>query len=249
MIELVNLYKRFGAVQVLRGVSYRFAASGTYAIMGSNGSGKTSLLNLVFGFYEPDSGDIFWGSDARTRVTSWSPTRRARLGLGYALQQPRGFPELTVEENIVLSSLNPNGVSLFSRAWRRPLLRGVNEELEALLELGHLADCRRQSVRDLPFGKRKILDILCLLARRCRVLLLDEPFAGVSSADTDTILHLINPELQKDSPRLCIIVSHEAALVKEVAGEILLMQGGEIVLAGETQEILHGETFRQALLA
>lgn len=248
MIAVEQISKRFGGITALDGVTASFDAGQRYALVGPNGCGKTTLLNTISGFYRPDAGAIVLrrssGSEEKpVRLNALSPARRARLGVGRTFQEPRQFPEFTVEQNLLLNLMEFGSDNVFRTGLRSCDARPHAERIAELTELGNLADARNKRTGELSYGQRKILDFLCLIARQSRVMLLDEPFAGVDPRNIETMLRLLD-----GGEGTIIIVSHEMALVRQVAHEVLLMDQGRMVCSGPPGEILESAAYREVYL-
>jgi ABC-type branched-subunit amino acid transport system ATPase component len=172
--------------------------------------------------------------------------QRARLGIGRTFQEPRSFPDFTVEENLAVGLMEFTSDNCFRRGLRHFSLDPFQDRIDSLLSLGRLLIVQKRAARELSYGQRKILDFLFLLARRPRALLLDEPFAGVDPKSLETILELLRLEEARKST--VIIVSHEMALVRQVADEVMLMDEGRIVKTGAPDEVLESPEYKEAYL-
>ena len=240
-LETLGLYKSFGALRVADGVDLRLPHGARHALIGPNGAGKTTLINLINGALPPSAGAIrLLGRD----VTSLPQHARARLGLARTFQVNQLFGGLAVIDNVALAIAERTGAS--RRFWR-PLGRehALLDEAFALLETLGLAPVAMQPVRTLPYGHQRIVEIAIALAARPKVLLLDEPAAGVPAADTRAILDTIG-RLHDDIAVL--IVEHDMDLVFRFARRITVMVGGAILTEGTREEIAADPRVRAAYL-
>jgi branched-chain amino acid transport system ATP-binding protein len=240
-LETVELYKSFGALRVCEGVNFRLLDGARHALIGPNGAGKTSLLNLITGALAPSAGQIrLRGQD----ITGLPQHARARLGLARTFQINQLFGELAVIDNVALAIAERTGAS---RHFWRPLGREAMllDEAFALLDALGLAAVALQPVRTLPYGHQRIVEIAIALAARPRVLLLDEPAAGVPAAETRAILDAIE-RLRDDIAVL--IVEHDMDLVFRFARRITVMVGGVILTEGAREEIATDARVRDAYL-
>jgi branched-chain amino acid transport system ATP-binding protein len=240
-LETVELYKSFGALRVCEAVNFRLLDGARHALIGPNGAGKTTLLNLITGTLAPSAGQIHLrGRD----VTHLPQHARARLGLARTFQINQLFGQLAVIDNVALAIAERTGAS--GHFWR-PLGREKTllDEAFALLDALGLAAVALQPIRTLPYGHQRIVEIAIALAARPRVLLLDEPAAGVPVAETRAILGAIE-RLHDDIAVL--IVEHDMDLVFRFARRITVMVGGAILTEGAREEIAADARVRAAYL-
>ena len=240
-LETVELYKSFGALRVCEGVDFRLLDGARHALIGPNGAGKTTLLNLITGALAPSAGQIrLRGRD----ITDLPQHARARLGIARTFQINQLFGELAVIDNVALAIAERTGAS---RHFWRPLGREQTllDEAFALLDTLGLATVAMQPIRTLPYGHQRIVEIAIALAARPRVLLLDEPAAGVPAAETRAILNAI--ERLHDAIAV-LIVEHDMDLVFRFARRITVMVGGAILTEGTREEIAADTRVRAAYL-
>jgi branched-chain amino acid transport system ATP-binding protein len=240
-LETFGLCKSFGALRVADGIDFRLAHGARHALIGPNGAGKTTLLNLITGALPPSAGRIrLRGTD----ITDLLQHARVRLGLARTFQINQLFGALAVIDNVALAIAERTGAS---RHFWRPLGRddALLDEAFALLHTLGLAPVALQPVRTLPYGDQRIVEIALALAGRPRILLLDEPAAGVPTADTRAILDAIE-RLHPDIAVL--IVEHDMDLVFRFARRITVMVGGAILTEGTREEIAADPRVRAAYL-
>jgi branched-chain amino acid transport system ATP-binding protein len=240
-LETVGLDKSFGALRVADGVDLRLPHGARHALIGPNGAGKTTLINLITGALPPGAGQIrLLGTD----VTALPQHARVRLGLARTFQINQLFGALAVIDNVALALAERTGAS---RHFWRPLGRedALLDEAFVLLEALGLAGQAVQPIRTLPYGHQRIVEIAIALAARPKVLLLDEPAAGVPAADTRAILEAI--ERLHDEIAV-LIVEHDMDLVFRFARRITVMVGGTILTEGTREEIVADPRVRAAYL-
>ena len=240
-LETLGLYKSFGALRVADGVDFRLPQGARHALIGPNGAGKTTLINLITGALPPSAGQVrLHGRD----VTSLPQHARVRLGLARTFQINELFGGLAVIDNVALAIAERTGAS---RHFWRPLgrERSLLDEAFALLETLGLARVALQPVRMLPYGHQRIVEIAIALAARPKVLLLDEPAAGVPAAETRAVLNAI--ERLHDEIAV-LIVEHDMDLVFRFARRITVMVGGAILTEGTREEIAADPRVRAAYL-
>ena len=240
-LETLGLRKSFGALRVADGIDFRLADGARHALIGPNGAGKTTLINLITGALPPSAGRIrLRGTD----ITRLPQHARVRLGLARTFQINQLFGALAVIDHVALALAERTGAS---RHFWRPLGRedALLDEAFALLDTLGLAPVALQPARTLPYGAQRIVEIAIALAARPRILLLDEPAAGVPAADTRAILDAIE-RLHEDIAVL--IVEHDMDLVFRFARRITVMVGGAILTEGTRAEIAADPRVRAAYL-
>jgi branched-chain amino acid transport system ATP-binding protein len=229
-LETRGLSKSFGALVVARDIDFRLPAGARHALIGPNGAGKTTFINLVTGRLAPSAGQILLGG---VDITALSPEKRVKRGIGRTFQITALFPGLSVLENVLLAVSERHGAA-------RDMLRFAGSrrdlviESEALLDRLGLADHGARAVRELPYGQQRLVEIAIALGLAPKVLLLDEPAAGVPSAETGLILDIVE-SLDRDIAVL--IIEHDMDLVFRLAERITVMVQGAILVEGTPQEI------------
>jgi branched-chain amino acid transport system ATP-binding protein len=237
-LRLDGIGKTFGRVRAVHDVSLTAHPGARRAILGPNGAGKTTLFNVITGVYKPSKGDILlFGRN----VTGIAPHARTRMGLSRTFQITNLFPSLTVMNNVRLGVL---GVRRSKFLMHRPVtgLDDVTDRCRDLLELAELWDERDTQVGNLSYGHQRQLELIVTLASDPQVLLLDEPAAGLSLAESRSMVRLIKAL----DPRLTLlIIEHDMDVAFEVATEVTVMHQGEILAEGSAEEIRGNETVRE----
>jgi branched-chain amino acid transport system ATP-binding protein len=212
-----------------------------YALIGPNGAGKTTLINLMTGMLRPDSGKIFLGG---SEITALKPELRVRNGLARTFQINTLFPRLTALESVTLAVLEREGQA--HNWWRRlASQRGAIDEAYAILASLNLQDSCDRPTRELPYGHQRLLEIALALATRPRVLLLDEPAAGVPRDESAGIFGAI-AGLSTDLTIL--FIEHDMDVVFRFASRILVMVSGSILVEGTPEEIARDAQVREVYL-
>jgi branched-chain amino acid transport system ATP-binding protein len=219
---LVRDFRGFRAVD---GVDLAVAEGSVHALVGPNGAGKTTLFNLLTGFLRPTSGTVEIGG---RDMTGAAPERVARLGVARSFQITSLFPALTAREHIELALLSRSGLGW--RFWRSDkLVRQYAERADALLEQVGLAEVAQARADSLPYGRKRALEVGLALALDPRVLLLDEPTAGMALADVDRTVDLIARVRQG---RTVVMVEHNMSVVGRLADAVTVLQAGRILVEG-----------------
>jgi branched-chain amino acid transport system ATP-binding protein len=243
VLEIKGVSKRFGSLVAVRDVSLSVAKGELRAIIGPNGAGKTTFFNLISGFFPPAAGTIvFDGRD----ITAVPAHRRVALGIARTFQITEIFPELTVFENVRISAEVTEGFRLrpwISRAERSRVLRHVEETLE----LTGLAAKSGRLVGELSHGDQRAAEIAMALALRPRLLLLDEPTAGMGDQETYEITQLIR-RLHRDGNLTIVLIEHDMRVVFHLADRITVLDQGGLLADGAPEEIAANEAVQAAYL-
>jgi branched-chain amino acid transport system ATP-binding protein len=240
-LETRSLSMSFGALRVANAIDFRLEAGARHALIGPNGAGKTTFVNLVTGALSPSGGRIMLaGHD----VTGLGQAQRVKRGLVRTFQITALFRGLTMLENVTLAVAERLGAA---RDLLRPAgsRRAVIEEAYALLERLGIADEALRPVRELAYGRQRLVEIAVALGLDPKVLLLDEPAAGVPSAETGTIIDVIEA-LPSDIALL--IIEHDMDLVFRLAQRITVLVQGAVLVEGPPAEIASDARVREVYL-
>ncbi len=232
-----------GGATIVTGVTLEVPEGEFLAIIGPNGAGKTSLFNLLSGIYKPTSGQILVDGED---VTGSPPYRRTRSGLGRTFQVSSVFPLLSARENVRLAADASLGGTM--RIWRRASRGGeAVERADWALERVGLAQKRLAAAGSLAHGDKRKLELAMLLAAGPRLIMLDEPMAGVSAENVPELVELIR-EVHRGEGRTVLMVEHHMDVVIGLAERIAVMHHGALLAAGTPQEIMANETVQAAYL-
>ena len=240
-LELAGVHKSFGASEIIHGVSLAVPAGERHAIIGPNGAGKSTLFNLMSGRLAPTRGSI--RLDGR-EIAGQRPYRIARRGLARSFQVTNIFPRLTVHENVRCSVLWSLGYRY--DFWRRvDRLRDANARADEVLEQIHLGARRDALAGVLTYAEQRALEIGITIAGGARVLLLDEPTAGMSRAEAQNAVALIR---RVSEGRTLVMVEHDMGVVFDLADRISVLVYGEIIATDAPQRIREDTAVRTAYL-
>jgi branched-chain amino acid transport system ATP-binding protein len=230
VLETRSLVKRFGGLVATNDVSLQVEKGARHALIGPNGAGKTTLINLLTGVLEPTSGSIALDGEDITRV---APHRRVRRGIVRTFQINQLFQDLTPLQSLALAVSSQLGIA---RQWWKPLGRDtrVAGACETLLRQFRLDDVMDRKVAQLPYGKRRLLEIATAIACRPRVLLLDEPVAGVPEGERQEIFETI-AALPGDVSVL--LIEHDMDLVFNFARTVSVLVNGAVFAEGDVATI------------
>jgi branched-chain amino acid transport system ATP-binding protein len=240
-LETRKLCKSFGALVVAQNIDFRLAPGDRHALIGPNGAGKTTFVNMLMGALPASSGAIFLGGDEVTRVPQ---SARVRRGLGRTFQVTTLFRNLPVLDNVALGIAERTGVA--RRMWRSASsYREITEEARSLLAALGLADDAAVRVADLPYGKQRLVEIAIALGLKPKVLLLDEPAAGVPSSESERILQTLE---KLPSDIAILIIEHDMDLVFRFARRITVLVQGAVLVEGTPEEIARDKRVHQVYL-
>jgi ABC-type branched-subunit amino acid transport system ATPase component len=241
-----RLAKAFAGTVALADINFRIPLGRIVGIVGPNGAGKTTLFDIVSGFLRPDSGACYFGS---RKLTKLAPHRIVAAGVARTFQEPRGIATLAAVDNVCLA-LPPAGTDSFTaamlpRAFARQRKRNRDQAMEQLRLVG-LLDQAEQPVSELSYGQRKLLALACCLTTGARVLLLDEPVAGVHRELISQISAVL--AAARDAGKLVLLVEHNLEVVRSLADHAMVMSAGHIVAQGPAAQVLSNRDLLGAYL-
>jgi ABC-type branched-subunit amino acid transport system ATPase component len=240
-LETRHLNKNFGSLVVANDISLALPRGARHALIGPNGAGKTTLINLVTGALAPDAGEVFLEGRALTGLES---DARVRRGLGRTFQINTLFAQLTPLESVAMAVCERRGVGA---RWLTALARqrdAIDEAFDLLARLGLADDCTRPT-RDLPYGRQRLLEIALALATRPRVLLLDEPAAGVPTSESAALFEAI---AELPDAISVLFIEHDMNIVFTFASRITVLVQGRILTEGTPDEIARAPEVREVYL-
>jgi|BEDMetMinimDraft_2_1075160.scaffolds.fasta_scaffold02065_5 branched-chain amino acid transport system ATP-binding protein len=235
LLEVSGLVKRFGGFAAVDGVSFTVAAGSIHAVIGPNGAGKTTLFRLLTGFHLPTAGRIrLEGRD----IAGLSPHRIARLGLAQSFQITTVFPRLTVREQVAFALVAQSGLAWHMWGGLTRVLgrRGVLAEADTLLEEVGLAAVAARPAETLSHGDQRALDVALALATRPRLLLLDEPTAGMSPFETERMVAMIQ-RLARARGLSVLFSEHDMDVVFGISDRITVIHRGRVIAEGDAAAV------------
>lgn len=241
-----RLCKSFGGIRVLADVQIQFPATGITAIIGPNGAGKTTLLNVLTGFVRPDMGRCFLDERETTHLAAYQIAQR---GVARTFQDLRLIFQIPVLDNVLLARPSQIGESLLGAVLRLSALteEACNREVAMkLIKFVGLEDKAQELAGDLSYGQQKLLTIACCLATEARILLLDEPAAGVHPEMVSQIIGLLRQ--LRDQGKLVVFIEHDIAVVRQTADHVVFMDEGKVIAEGSPHEVLDRPEIMEAYL-
>lgn len=241
LLELNGVSVAFGGVRANDGVSFALRSGDRVALIGPNGAGKTTLVNVISGGLKPSDGTILL---AGRGITDFSISQRVEAGLVRTFQITRLFSSLTVAENVSLAVMQRKNLTrqIFSNPFSRKDIREERERVLRLLGISQLADAR---VSQLAYGQQRLLDLALGLALEPKVLLLDEPAAGVPADESFRIIEAIERLPQEMA---VLMIEHDMDLVFKFARRVLVLAAGRLIFEGAPDEVTQDSEVRKAYL-
>jgi branched-chain amino acid transport system ATP-binding protein len=241
ILSVKNLSKAYGGVQALRAVSFEVGAGELVAMIGPNGAGKTTCFNILNGQLAPDSGEVRLGA---RNLVGLAPHRIWRLGVGRTFQVTATFGSMTVRENVQMALLSRNR-KLYS-VWRSAA--GFNpEEAEKLLERVGMREQAERACAVLAYGDLKRVELAIALANRPRLLLMDEPTAGMAPDERGALMALAAALARSDDIAI-LFTEHDMDVVFQYASRVLVLHLGELIAAGAPAEVRANARVREVYL-
>jgi branched-chain amino acid transport system ATP-binding protein len=239
VLKLENIWKDFSGLEILRGISLKIKDGERHAIIGPNGAGKTTLFHVITGFYKPSQGKVFF---LDREVTGLSTCRIARLGLSRSFQITSIFPKMTVHENIrnaIVSKLGRrfDWTSLLGRS------KEIQKETNRLIELLRLEGVKDMLAMTLSYGWQRRLEVALTLALDPRLILLDEPTAGVDVKETRGFVQFIK---EVTAGKTLIMIEHDMDVVFNLADRITVLNQGQVLTSGTLDEIRRSKEVQRA---
>ncbi|MGE0749707.1 MAG: ABC transporter ATP-binding protein [Variibacter sp.] len=236
LLSAKGLNKSFGGVRAVRDVSYDIPQNSVFAIIGPNGAGKSTMLNLISGVYQPDTGSLTFGG---ANMFGMPSHRRVRLGIARTFQKIRLFKQLSVLENVVAGFHVHHEIPawqylIHGGAFRRDHARCRDEAMDLLTFMG-LAKRHDALAGSLSYGEQRMLEYARALATRPKLLLIDEPAAGLNAAEVDALLERILTTRKRGVT--VVVVEHNMELVMTVADRILVMDYGQRLFEGVPSDV------------
>jgi len=247
LLTLEGLTRRFAGLVAVDGVDMQVAPGGVHAVIGPNGAGKTTLFNLISGLVEPSAGRIgLAGQD----MTAFAPERRAALGLGRTFQNIRVFAAMTVLENVLTGLHTRTAAGLPGVLLRLPRFRAEErravERARAALGLVGLADKADRRASALSYGDQRRLEIARAMAPEPRLLMLDEPAAGMNPAETEALAVLVRR--LRDVGATVLLVEHDMGFVMDISDRVTVLNFGRLIFEGPPAAARQDRTVIEAYL-
>lgn len=242
ILETRDLNRSFGAVSAARDINVIVTEGETVGIIGANGAGKTTFVNIVTGYVKPTSGTVhFDGHD----ITQLSPRQIVQSGLARSFQVPQLFTSATVFDNLLVAV----GIAQSKQRafWQRLHEPERIAHCERMLEQFQITEYRDQLVSTLPQGVRKLLDIAMAMVREPKLMLLDEPTSGITSEEKFPLMDIVVGALQKQGLTV-LFIEHDMDVISRYADRVMAFYDGEILADGPTAQVLANQAVRERVI-
>ncbi len=237
ILEVRELSKRFGGILAVNGFDLSLSQGELVGLIGPNGSGKTTVFNVITGLYAPDAGAVVFDG---TGIGGFPPHRINRMGIARTFQNIRVFRNLSVMDNVKIARHALAGYGPLAALCRTGRFRAreneMTEESEDLLSLVSLVDRRDEVAGNLPYGDQRKLEVARALASRPKVLLLDEPAAGMNSAEVGRLKDLLLG-IRERFRLTILLIEHRMSLVMDMCERIVVMDFGQVIAGGTPAEV------------
>lgn len=235
ILTIKHIAKSFGEHRVLQDVSFDVSEGKVSVLMGTNGSGKTTLFNIISGYTQQDNGEILLDG---VEMTNYKPYMRKRLGIGRTFQDMRLIGNLTVKDNVMLAFPEQQGEKWWKALFPNKVIRDEqsrdSQAANVLLTKCFIQDIADSKANEISYGQQKLLNLVCCIASRASVLLLDEPVAGVNPVFREKLSVIIRD--LKAQGKALLVIEHNVDFIEEVADEILFLHDGKIQKYNSYQE-------------
>ncbi len=248
LLEVKNIHLSFGGLKAVNDVSFEINQNELLGLIGPNGAGKTTVFNMISGFYKADKGQIVFNSEDISRL---KPFQVNHAGIARTFQNIRLFPQLTVIENVLIALQQKHEKSFFQSLLRTKKYLTFEEKLKNealdLLKIFDLDQLAQEVAGSLPYGLQRKLEIVRALSTKPRLLILDEPAAGMNHSETDELKELI--QFIKNKFQLTILlIEHDMKFVMSICDRIVVLNRGEKIATGTPQDIKTNPTVIEAYL-
>lgn len=249
MLSVSNLSISFGGLRAVDNFNLKIKENELYGLIGPNGAGKTTIFNLLTGVYKPDSGSIIL--NGVNRIDGKNTIDINKMGIARTFQNIRLFHKMSVLDNVKIALQNKFRYSTVTGIFRLPRYfryeKLMDEEALALLKVFNLENDANMKSANLPYGKQRKLEIARAIATNPKVLLLDEPAAGMNENETKELMHTI--KLVRDKFNMTVLlIEHDMKLVKGICEELTVLNFGKVLAQGETNEVLKNNEVIKAYL-
>ncbi len=243
ILRLEGVSKRFGGVVAAHDVTFSVVPGEVHGLIGPNGAGKSTMMNLISGIYEPDAGKVFIDEK---EVTNIPPHDRARMGLGRTFQTPRFLQRSNIKDNLLLGTDLADQYG-YVRSFFGAKHAGFEEELGRLMEIAGFTFDWDDDILSLPYGQRKLLEIVRSLLGKPRIMLVDEPAAGLNNREIENAMALLNLAAHEKNIGV-LLIEHSMDMIMNICKRIVVINFGVVIAQGTPGEIATNEGVIEAYL-
>ena len=242
-MRLDNICKSFGGVVTAKDVSFSVYPGEIKGLIGPNGAGKTTMMNMISGIYTADSGDIYFDEKKITQVPDYA---RARMGIGRTFQTPRFLQRSSIRDNLLIGADLGNKIGYLEGFFGKKSTN-FNQELEEMMELLHFTFDWDDDINSLPFGQRKLLEIVRSLLSHPKVILVDEPAAGLNNKEIEYLMDILRMAAKKMNVGV-LLIEHSMDMIMDICESIVVLCFGVAIAEGTPAEIANNPAVIEAYL-
>ncbi|MGI6299275.1 MAG: ABC transporter ATP-binding protein [Saccharofermentanales bacterium] len=242
ILRLEGLTKYFGGVTAAEDVNFAIYPGQIRGLIGPNGAGKTTIMNLICGIYEADKGEIYFDEEPISKLPDY---KRARLGIGRTFQQPRFLQRSNIRENLLIGSDLDDQMG-YMKSFFSPKTGGFEAELAELMKVAGFEVDIDDEISGLPYGQLKLLEIVRSMLSHPKVMLVDEPAAGLNGAEQNRAMDLLNLAASQNIG--VVLIEHSMDMVMNLCHEITVLNFGCVIAEGSPAEISKNKTVIEAYL-
>jgi ABC-type branched-subunit amino acid transport system ATPase component len=243
ILRLDGVSKRFGGVVAASDVTFSVVPGEVHGLIGPNGAGKSTIMNLISGIYQPDAGRVFIDE---TEVTNMPAHDRARMGLGRTFQTPRFLQRSNIRDNLLLGTDLADQYG-YIRSYFGAKHKGFEDEIGRLMEIAGFTFDWDDDILSLPYGQRKLLEIVRSLLGNPRVMLVDEPAAGLNNREIENAMALLNLAAKERNIGV-LLIEHSMDMIMNICKRIVVINFGVVIAQGTPGEIATNESGNEAYL-
>lgn len=236
LLRLDKVCKRFGGVVAAENVSFTIAPGMISGLIGPNGAGKSTMLNLISGIYSADSGEIYFDGKNVTKVP---PYERARMGIGRTFQTPRFLTRSNIRDNLLLGKDQGSKAGYFKSFFQKQD-SGYEKELEKYMQYLHFSFDPYDDISSLTYGQLKMLEIVRSLLSHPKLMLIDEPGAGLNNKEIEDVMALINMAAKELNIGIALI-EHSMDMIMNICDQVVVLNFGRVIGIGTPDEVSHNE--------
>lgn len=248
LLQLDRVTLRFGGLLAVNDLSLEIPEGTVVSVIGPNGAGKTSVFNMITGFYKPTSGDIVFDG---TSIVGEKPSRITQMGMARTFQNLRLFPNMSVLENVMSGMHSKTSQGVIGALFRTPAQRReeqwIRSVAESCMEFVGIKQYAGRLAKNLPYGTQRHVEIARALAARPKLLLLDEPAAGLNHSEKMVLIDLIK-RIRKEFELTIVLIEHDMGLVNQVSERIIVLNYGQKIAEGTPAEVLNNPLVIEAYL-
>ena len=243
ILRLEGVSKQFGGVTAAKDVTFSVPPGSVHGLIGPNGAGKSTLMNIISGIYEPDVGKIFLNEQEITKV---APYKRARMGIGRTFQTPRFLQRSNIRENLLLGTDLADRIGYIKGFFGK---KGTSfeKELAELMEVAQFTFDWDDNITSLPFGRRKLLEIVRSMLGKPKVMLVDEPAAGLNNKEIEHAMDLLNLAAYKRGIGV-LLIEHSMDMIMDICDDIVVINFGEVIGYGTPEQVSSNKAVIEAYL-